>query len=70
MTEQEAAFQVESWNAHNRVGQAVRVLLDDGSFRRTKTSSDAWVVAPASPVVVVEGISGGFSLLRVAPDWA
>jgi hypothetical protein len=70
MTVREAAFQVESWNAHNRVGQAVRVLLDDGSFRRTETSSDAWVVAPASPVVVVDGISGGFSLLRVAPDWA
>jgi hypothetical protein len=70
MTEQEAAFQVESWNAHNRVGQAVRVLLDDGSFRKGKTELEAWVVCGRFPVVGVSGIAGGFSLLRVAPDWA
>ena len=59
---------VVSWNAHWRVGQAVRVLLDDGSFRKTKTRSEAWIVC-GRPLVQVEGIAGGYSLRRVAPDW-
>ena len=69
MADREVALLVESWNAHWRSGTAVRVLLDDGSFRKTKTASEAWMVGPM-PVVKVEGLGGGFSLLRVAPDWA
>jgi len=69
MSEAEVALMVESWNAHQRPGTAVRVLLDDGSFRKTKTRSEAWLVGPM-PVVQVEGIGGGYSLLRVAVDWA
>jgi len=64
----EVALMVASWNAHQRVGVAVRVLRDDGTFRKTRTASEAWMVGPM-PVVKVEGIAGGFSLFRVAPDW-
>lgn len=69
MSDREVVLLVESWNAHQRVGTAVRVLLDDGTFRKSKTASEAWLVGPM-PVVKVEGIGGGFSLFRVAPDWA
>ena len=68
MSNTEVALMVDSWNAHQRVGTAVRVLLDDGSFWKTKTRSEAWMVG-LMPVVQVEGIGGGYSLLRVAVDW-
>ena len=68
MSNTEVALMVDSWNAHQRVGTAVRVLLDDGSFWKTKTRSEAWMVG-LMPVVRVEGIGGGYSLLRVAVDW-
>ena len=68
MSEAEVALMVASWNAHHKAGTAVRVLLDDGSFRKTKTRSEAWLLGPM-PVVHVEGIGGGYSLLRVAVDW-
>lgn len=68
MSEGEVKLLFDSWNAHHRIGTAVRVLLDDGSFRKSKTVSEAWFVG-AMPVVKVEGIAGGYSLLRVAVDW-
>jgi len=64
----EAKLRVDDWNAHQRIGQAVRVLLDDGSFRKSNTRSEAWV-ASGQPLVQVEGISGGYSLYRVVADW-
>jgi len=68
MSEAEVTLMVDSWNAHQAVGTEVRVLLDDGSFRKTKTRSEAWRLGPM-PVVQVEGIGGGYSLRRVAVDW-
>jgi len=64
----EVKLRVDSWNAHQRVGDAVRVLNDDGSLLRSKTKSDAWI-ASGQPLVRVVGICGGYSLYRVAPDW-
>ena len=64
----EAKLMVDDWNAHHREGQAVRVLLDDASFRKSKTRSEAWV-ASGQPLVLVEGICGGYSLYRVVYDW-
>jgi hypothetical protein len=64
----EVKLMVDSWNAHQRVGTAVRLLLDDGTFRKTKTRSEAWI-ASGQPLVQVDGICGGYSLYRVAPDW-
>ena len=68
-SEAELRLMVDSWNAHWRAGTVVRVLLDDGSFRRTKTRSGAWLVPGPAAFVLVEGIGGGYNLLRVAPDW-
>ena len=68
MSEAEVVLLVDSWNAHQRIGTAVRVLLDDGSIRKTTTRSEAWLLGPM-PVVLMEGIGGGYSLLRVAVDW-
>jgi hypothetical protein len=64
----EAKLKVDDWNAHQRIGQAVRVLLDDGSFRASITRSEAWV-ASGQPLVQVEGIFGWYSLYRVVADW-
>ena len=64
----EAKLTVDDWNAHQRIGQKVRVLLDDASFRKSKTRSEAWI-ASGQPLVLVEGICGGYSLYRVVPDW-
>lgn len=69
MKESENQLMVDAWNAHNRVGTVVRVLLDDDSFRKTKTASEAWLLGGGMPVVKVEGIGGGYSLYRVAVDW-
>jgi len=63
----EVALLVESWNSHQQIGTAVRVLRDDGSVLKTKTRSEAWMVG-SMPVVQVEGIAGGYSLFRVAVD--
>jgi hypothetical protein len=72
MTMQEHEFKllVDAWNAHNWVGIGVRVLLDDGSYRKTTTLSDAWLDEAGMPVIRVNGIGGPFRLLRVAVDWA
>jgi hypothetical protein len=64
----EVQLMVDAWNGHNGTGTAVRVLLDDGSFRKSRTRSDAWI-ASGKPLVSVFGIGGGYSLYRVAVDW-
>lgn len=70
ISEREVELLVAAWNAHNRMGTAVRVLRDDGNFLKSKTVSEAWLLGGGMPVVKVDGIAGGFSLLRVAVDWA
>jgi len=64
----EVKLMVDAWNAHHWINQAVRVMLDDGSFRKSMTLSDAWI-ASGQPLVKVEGIGGGYSLYRVVADW-
>jgi hypothetical protein len=63
----ERDMMVESWNEQWAPGTPVRVLLDDLSVRKTKTRSVAWM-AIDEPLVTVEGIGGGVSLFRVAPE--
>jgi hypothetical protein len=63
----ELEMMVESWNEQWAPGTPVRVLLDDLSFRKTKTRGVAWM-ASYQPLVLVEGISGVVSLFRVAPE--
>lgn len=55
---------VVEWNERNPIGTKVDVTLDDGAVKQTKTRSVAWL-ASGTPVVMVEGISGGYSLSRV-----
>ena len=62
---EEAEWAVGVWNRFVRVGDDVDVTLDDGSKRRTKTRSEAWVAAGGMALVQVEGIGGGFRLSRV-----
>jgi hypothetical protein len=53
------------WNRSVPVGSDVEVMLDDCSIRHTKTRSEAWVAHGYEPLVKVEGISGGYSLVLV-----
>ncbi len=57
---------VDSWNSLNTVGCQVIVTMDDGSHLPTTTISDAWVMGGHSAVVKIAGISGAYSLKRVA----
>lgn len=47
------------------VGTPVSVTKDDGSRVATKTRSNPWKLSSGTPVVMVEGISGGYLLTRV-----
>lgn len=46
------------------LGTLVNVRKDNGSTLATKTRSDPWVLG-GTAVIMVEGISGGYSLDRV-----
>jgi hypothetical protein len=61
-----ADAQVTRWNELYPVGTPVAVTLDDGTTKLTRTRSMAWVVC-GHATVLVEGISGGYSLERMEP---
>ena len=46
-------------------GTAVVLTHDDGSELRTRTRSEPWKLGDGTPVVLVEGKSGGYLLTRV-----
>ncbi len=56
----------ERWNKLHPEGSAVTVTKDDGSKLKTVTRSAAWVLGGHTPVILVVGISGGYSLTRVS----
>jgi hypothetical protein len=56
---------VDRWNAKHPLRIDVFVRLDDGSIKRTKTVSKAWLLGGHTAVILVEGISGAYSLARV-----
>jgi len=58
---------VEEWNKNYKIGIDVEVMKDDGSTIFTKTMSLAWVLGGHTPVILLEGISGGYALERVSP---
>lgn len=58
---------VNAWNEKHAPGTPVRVRLDDGTVKETKTTSAAWMLGGHTAVVIVEGISGGYDLTRVSP---
>lgn len=60
--------QVRDWNAKYSMGTPVTREDDDGKLHKTKTRSGAWVLPSGAPVVLVEGIAGGYLLDRIKPD--
>lgn len=62
-----AQRQVDNWNKHYPVGQAVTVRRDNGATITTKTRSPAELLSGHSAVVWLDGISGCYLLNRVAP---
>jgi len=59
-------MQAEEFNEWYEVGHPVIVTKDDGSEVRTNTRSVAWDLC-GTPVVMVNGIRGGYMLSRVRP---
>lgn len=57
----------KAWNDRHPVGKWVRVLRDDGVRLITKTQSPAYVLGGHSAVIMVEGITGCYSLDRLTP---
>jgi hypothetical protein len=55
----------DRWNKLHPEGSAVTVTKDDGSKLETTTRSEAWVLGGHTAVIMVVGISGGYSLTRV-----
>lgn len=54
------------WQENPRpIGWPVEVTKDDGSKVQSKTRSEPWMLGSGTPVVMVEGISGGYLLTRV-----
>ena len=64
---QEAKARVEAaaFNAVVPVGARVIVTKDMGEEIHTRTRSEAWVIPSNAALVMVEGISGGYSVSRV-----
>lgn len=58
---------VDLWNKEHPAGTAVVVTKDDGAEVHTRTRSEAWVMPAGHPVVLLEGVSGGYALERVRP---
>lgn len=50
--------------AETPIGTAVIVTRDDGRELTTKTRSEPWELC-GTPVIMVDGISGGYALERV-----
>lgn len=58
--------QVTDWNtAHPLPGTSVIVKLDDGTELATRTRSEAYVLSGHSAVIMLDGVSGAYSLNRV-----
>jgi hypothetical protein len=57
--------QCDDWNRDNEIGAFVKVKMDSGEIRETRTRSEAQVLGGHSAVVWLEGISGCYLLDRV-----
>lgn len=56
----------KDWQANPvPVGTPVEVTKDDGSILTTTTRSAPWRLGDVTPVILVDGISGGYLLTRV-----
>jgi hypothetical protein len=59
---------VNHWNQNYPVGTPVIVTRDNGEKLETVTRSEAWQLGSGQAVISVKGISGCYSLHRVAPN--
>lgn len=59
---------VDNWNAKHPVGTEVRVMRDFGGPVFTKTRSEAWMLGGHTAVIMLEDISGAYSLDRCKPQ--
>lgn len=59
--------EAEVWNAEHRPGIDVEYRLDDGAVKRTKTTSEAWMLSGHTAVILLAGVSGCYRLDRVTP---
>lgn len=59
------AYIVSTWNALHPSGTRVTLTLDDGTKVDTRTRSEAWCLGDGTPVVLLEGKTGGWLLTRV-----
>ena len=57
-------WMVDEWNKNHVVGTEVILTNDSDEEIETVTRSEAWIVC-GSAVVMVKGISGGYSLDRI-----
>lgn len=57
--------QCDDWNRDNEIGAIVKVRMDSGEIRETKTRTEAQVLGSHSAVVWLEGITGCYLLERV-----
>jgi len=58
---------VRIWNQTMLVGAEVTLIDDFGNKHETKTRSEAWLALDGSPLVMVEGRTGGYLLWRIWP---
>jgi hypothetical protein len=66
-----AEWAVRLWNACFPPGTEVDLVEDGGKkVTRTRTRSQAWQTSDGSPLVLVEGRSGGYTLSRIMPAFA
>ena len=59
------AMDVIDWNKAHPIGTPVLLLLDNGSMMETTLQSEAWQLGDGTPVVLVDGKSGGWKLSRI-----
>lgn len=58
---------VAAWNHNVQPGSPVNLIDDMGDTCETKTRSEAWTLGDGTPVVSVDGRTGGFLLERIIP---
>jgi len=58
---------VQEWNELYPPGTKIELTNDDGEVELTKTRSIAWLLGDGTPVVSVDGRSGGYLLERIKP---
>lgn len=65
MSAKEQLRAVHAWNQKHTEGTKVIVTMDSGEEKSTTTTSEAWLLGGHSAVVMLDGVSGCYSLNKV-----